>query len=71
MVLSWPLALATRSNWKAQEIMPKSLLLARSINNTLNITGNLPPRASGQLNKAPAVTQRPQPRAESLLMEEM
>ena len=71
MILCWPWALATGSNRKAQEIMPKSLLLARSINNTLNITGDLPPRASGQLNRAPAVTQSPQPRAESLLMVEM
>lgn len=44
---------------EAQEIIPKSLLLARSINNPLNIIGNLPPWASGQQNKAPAVTQRP------------
>lgn len=47
--------LATRSNWEARQIMPKSLLLARI---SLDITDNLPPRAPGQLNKAPAVAQR-------------
>ena len=72
MFLNWPqMALATRSNWEAQEIMSKPLLLARGINHALNIAGNLPPRASGQLNKAPAVTQSPWPRAESLPKVEM
>ena len=50
----WP-----QKHREAQEIIPKSLLLVKSINNPLNIIRNLPPRASGQLNKAPAVTQRP------------
>ena len=51
-------SLATRSNWEAHEIILQSLRLARHISNPWDITGNLPPRASGQLNKAPAVTQR-------------